>query len=1062
MYGRHWRDFLHRWKKDEEGIPGVNYSQKVRDSTELYETLAKEELAEIHAAQDPEVNKPESKSEHISDSIWLNFKNRWTKDSQMKGRMEESSSKSEKCASVDPKERKDLTLFSGKSYVAILPPLLPMGFLDKTVEKRLEDSVALARNPERRAAKKSQSFAEDSGESDSKKNSEEIFKTKSADFKEGVPFENPLFPNGVFSPRSRLRRIFVKTDAKTNLKRDGKIKVYPLTLQIFRELTHRHYASENTKGVCQRIRSYKELALRKCAEETVVQRYGPERRSKPFKKQETAFDGNQTSIHSQGQFLTKEKQKLRKLSQLRGEEIRKQRIQRREWKKKQREVESRRKVAKRLLSELRREKLRIQEEKRKLRRSWKKLKREKKRIYLERERHKKDTEKLKNFMATLREEKQKLKREKAQLNERVNELLSKERENLKVREKALDAQKKKEVERLRNEISKEKNKLRQQREELKSLQKAAKKKYRKWLKELRKIKRQDQEKREAKQAKMKEKERKKRESAERQMRRKREYDSVVREQAKYDKEKRNRKGEYGSHIVKRREWKKTDNNLKEDESVVHQRDSEKIAKQNDPRESFRQQLENVKKWLSDVHKATIERQQIYWSGTLIRPILNAISGRADNSEPYEEKPSDMEDKEVQRHDTNSAGGKENKQTSDRGDTTGRSEWENRRVEMRKIMSKMEKRGCELKENEKREMAVSKSEVAKISEDKALMGFTNLTFGVDLVRILLKGIDKQNRRHKMASDSDGEAESTAFIIVSKESDDHDSSVGLNVERKKSGRKRQRPDRNPKRPGDRLWGHQKWPDKNFDAAKQHRESPQGPTTSEDSRLASEDLYEHPTTAHNVRYKLSSEGPTPPNDIGLSLKERYEKRFKAPKNQRKPVTPQGPILSDDVYQGRSSKGKKRKRRQRSEVQDKVCSSDNPGKRESIPPPDWVFERAKGRTHQRSVPWYVRRAEDREFQRSVDKHDSQFPCGRKRKRYKGPLDPSWLFDRADNREFQRLNNVPWYTRRAEGRETERQKGQDSWFLERGFYRRYLRDLSSWYGDQTWMPQGPSMEEHR
>jgi len=170
-----------------------------------------------------------------------------------------------------------------------------------------------------------------------------------------------------------------------------------------------------------------------------------------------------------------------------------------------------------------------------------------------------------------------------------------------------------------------------------------------------------------------------------------------------------------------------------------------------------------------------------------------------------------------------------------------------------------------------------------------------------------------------------------------------------------------------------------------------------------LVFEDLYEHPSTAQNVRYKLSSGGPTPPNDIGLSLEERYEKRFKVPKNKRKPVTPQGPILSAEVRQGHSREGKKKKRRQRSEVQDKVCSSDNPEKHESIPPPDWVFQRAKGRTHQRSAPWYVRRAEDREFQRSVDKHDSQFPCGRKRKHRKGPLDPSWFFDRADDREFQR-----------------------------------------------------------
>ena len=1030
MYGRHWRDFLHRWKKGEEGHRSVNLSEKVTDSTELYETLGKKELAEIPAAQNPEVNKAESENEHIGDSIWLNFKDRWTKDSQMKGHAKESSSKSERCASGSPEKRKDLTKYFGNIYSVMSPKAAP----------------------ERRAAIKTQSFVKYSGESDSEKNSEEIFETRPADFKEGVPFENPLFPNGVFSSSIRRRQIYWKTDARTDLKRADNMKVYPQALQLFRGLTHLFIAPENTKGVCQRIESYKELVLRKCAKEAVVQKCGPERPSELFKKQETAVDGNQTLILSEGRFLTKEKQKLRNLSKLREEEIRKQRIQRREWKKKQREAESRRKVAKRLLSELRREKLRVKEEKKKLRRSRKKLKREKKKIYLERERHKKDTEKLKNFMATLREEKQKLKRQKVQLNEKVKKLLSKERENLKVREKALNAQKK-EVERLRKEISKEKNRLRQQRKVLKSLQKAAKKKYKKWLNELRKIRKQEQENREAKHAKRKEKERKKREKVEREMRRRTEYESVVREQAKYEKEKRNRKGEYGDHAETRNEWKKTNNNLKQDES--HHRDSEKKEKKSDPRESFRQQLENVKQWLSDVHKATIERHQIYWSGTLIRPILNAISGRAYRSEPYGAEQVDMKDKESKRRDTNAAEEKENKQTSDRGDTAGSSQWENGRVEMRKIMSKMEKRDWELKENEKREMAVSKTEMAKISDDKALMGVTNLTFGADFVKMLLKGIERQNRNEQVARDSEGAAESGTFIMVSDDSDDHDSSVGLNDEGKKSGRKRQRSDRKPKRPNDRLRGHQNWSDKNVDTAKRPKASPQGPITFEDSQLA-EDQYEHPSTVHNVRYKLSSEGPTPPSDIGLSLQERHEKRSKVPKNKRKPVTPQGPISSEEKHQGHLGKRKKRKRTRRSEVQDKVCSSDNPEKRESIPPPDWVFERAKGRTHQRSAPWYVRRAEDRKFQRSVDKHDSQFPCGRERKHYNAnPLDPSWIFDRADYREFQRLNNVPWYTRRAEGRETERKKGQDSWFVERGFYRSYLRD-------QTWMPQGPSMEEHR
>lgn len=57
------------------------------------------------------------------------------------------------------------------------------------------------------------------------------------------------------------------------------------------------------------------------------------------------------------------------------------------------------------------------------------------------------------------------------------------------------------------------------------------------------------------------------------------------------------------------------------------------------------------------------------------------------------------------------------------------------------MLKMEKCGCELKENEKREIVVSKMEVVKILDDKVLMGVINLMFGVDLVKMLLKGIEK---------------------------------------------------------------------------------------------------------------------------------------------------------------------------------------------------------------------------------------------------------------------------------------------------------------------------------
>ncbi|KAL9987388.1 hypothetical protein ACROYT_G001682 [Oculina patagonica] len=1328
-FDKYWKDFLHRWKKGEDRSPGVNESEKLSDSTELHETPDKKELVEINAAKEEDLkpNAQERKTEYISKEIWEQFQNRWMRDGWLDQlRRERMGSRMRAGASMDPDERKDLTVVSEDRSIATFPPLISPGFLDRTVEKSAEGPETLTRNSE---PKKAESFAEDIKESGSENNPTEFFKVKHSDFKEGVPFENPLFPNGVFPPGSEIPSYFVK--------RVSKVKANPLAPTVSSEERDLHVMSlpdgrsdsrwiyedgvvvkeiiyhENTKELKTREKSlqkeedvvkqhksasqsefskkrdavvdgdrddplrqakkeaderyWKEKELKKKKqretelllevlgqllselrqerrrtqtakkklrrswkaeslakdskesdseqdatvvvkanplaptvsskqvmslpdgrsdtrwiyeddvvvkeiienakeiktlekslqkEEDVIVEHKSASRSEFSKKQDAVVDGNRddplrqakkeadkrykieqelkkkrlresellrevarqllselrlerhrtqtdrkklrrswkaeslakdskesdseqdatvegnrTLINSQEQCLTKEKQKLRNLTQLRGEEIRKQRIQRREWKKKHRQAELRREVAKRLLSELRREKRRIQTEKKRLRRSWKALKREEKRISLEKEAHQRDREELENFMATLKEEKQKLKRKKVKLKEKVNELLAKERENLKVKEKALYAKNEKEVERLKSKISQEKNKLRQRKKELKSLKKAAKKEYKKWLRELRKIKRQEEEKRKAELAKLKEEAKKQREKSERETLRKKVYDSVIREQEKYDKEKRSRKGEYGDHTMAGGEWRKADNGVKQDESVS-QGDSKKKEKQSDHAESFRQQLEDVKKWLSDVHIKTLEQQQIYWPRirTLVKPIFDAVRGGAGNSEPREEeKLAEMKDKESEQHDTNSSEKKENTYTNhEPEDTPGKSEWENGKVEMRKAMSKMEKSACEVEGNKKWEMIVSKSEIAKVSEDKALMGYTNLTFGTDLIKLLLKGFNKQHRKDKTANEPGEETESTAFIIVSEESADQDFSRGLNGKNKKSRKKTQISDRKPKRPDDRCHlssgrgNYRKWPEKNIAATEEIRELPQGPITFGDSRLTSEDFYEHTTTAQNVRYKVPPEVPTPPKDIGLSLEKRYKKRSKVPKNKRKPATPQGPVLLDNVYQASSSKGKKRKKRQHGDAHDKVCSSDDPDSHESIPPPDWVFERAKGRTHQRSAPWYVHRAEDREYQRNTDKHESQFPCGRKRKRFKGPLDPSWYFDRAEDRAYHRLNNEPWYTRRAEGREAERQKGHDSWFLERGYYRGNLRDFNSWHGDQNWMPQGPSMEEHR
>lgn len=467
---------------------------------------------------------------------------------------------------------------------------------------------------------------------------------------------------------------------------------------------------------------------------------------------------------------------------------------------------------------------------------------------------------------------------------------------------------------------------------------------------------------------------------------------------------------------------------------------------NDGKVPFRKRLEDVRKWLSDVPKQALEQQgkAINWPWSLIKPYFHADS--------YEEKTSgeevDRKEKGLKLRDLNSVKEKKVKRTKGREKSTGRCDWENGRIQAKEILSNTKK-------GNKKELKLSKegrkSEIAVLSENRALADFTNFSFDMDLIGMLLKGDDKLKRAEKTSDDPD-KTMGTAFVIVSEESTHN---AGKNP--KSSFKKPKRPDEKPIRPRDNRW----WKVKNGITVKRSVKSPQGPIAAEDGRLTPDLSYEEANHRKVFRDTSPSEGPIPPKDIGLSLEEWLEKRFNLPKNSQKSF-PQGPMFSDEVYRTRSSKGKKRRKRRNTYMQDKVCNSVDPDTVETIPPPTWLFERAKGRTHQRSEPWYVRRAEDRDFKRSTDKYESWFPCDTKRKPCKGPLDPSWFFDRAHSRAVQRVNNVPWYTRRAEGREAERQKGEDTWFIERGYYRNDFRDLSSWYGDQNWMPQGPSMEEHR
>ena len=1101
---RYWRDFLHRWRKVEEGNQGVNESQILTDSTENDEK-GKELVTE---GKKPEPNT--QKTLRMRGSTWWEFRNRWTKDSQLKGRTDESSSKGEKCTSGDTKEKRDLSVLPGERSLTTtsqqkdLSPLLSPTFVESSTEKSAIEREAFVTNPEHKET--SNLFPRAMG-SQSENSPEDISK----EFKKGEQFDNILFPRQ-FASWLHDKSPILRSDGRDQ--RNPSVSVdTPLQRPLVIHVCCREGKSEKvvinsesqleallfplkfTRGKSvqkaddQRVKSYQEyFAKRKCKKVSGVQNREP---SKPSKLDLEKQDEGVTALGPiQDQLPRKQKQVARNLSQRRGEEIRKQRIQRRELKKKEKEAKLRLAEAHRLLSELKQERRRVKMEKGKLRRAWRALKREKTKFLRERKDHKRDKMGLEEFTVKLKKEKEKIKKLKGKFKKKMKELLAKEKEGLKLTEK-MEAEKRKEVQRLRDKIAQEKERLQKQQRTLKSLKKAAKKEYKKWLGELRKLKRKEKKRREAELEKQREAAKKNREKTERNRLRKSEYEAVIREQVKYDKEKRRKKGEYGETEREemggeKREWRKFD------------------------REFFRQQLENIKQWLTSVHKKTIEKQQTYWGslfsptnsvhkktteklktywGSLFSPTIFHGNGEADNSEPKGEDQAELKEKEISRE-RSSEGEKESVRELDQGNLKekaglGQSDWEEEEKNTIKLMSGIEKRGRKQKDKEKWEMAVRKSELMITSEDRALAGFVNLTFNVDLVKTLLKGLDKVERESKIVSDGVKSADSKAFIIVSKESAKVDSSAGSDVKRRKSPKK-------PKIPEDRRW------------------LIQVPIETEDFQLKHGDL----------RERKAPEGPIPPDGVRLTPEEWYEKRSNV-KKKGEDVIPQGPILPDDEGEERSGE----EMRKRDITEGQVCFSDDSENGESIPPPVWVFERAKDRADQRSAPWYEERAQDRNwqrttgehvtqfpcgrnrkrradqrstpwydhraqdrsFQRSTEKHATQFPCGRKRGRgayqrstpwydrrarernfqrrtdkhatqfphcQKRKHNCEWYFERASHRAFQRLNYVPWYSRRANGRESKRRDGMDSWFLGGEHYRDHLYD---------WMaPQGPSMDEHR
>ena len=851
---------------------------------------------------------------------------------------------------------------------------------------------------------------------------------------------------------------------------------------------------------------------------------------------------NASSLRQQQFPLKRQKRIFRNLTKFREEEIRRHRIQRRKLRKKEKGVEKRVQEANRLLSELKKGRREMKIEKKIIRRSWKELKREKNNFSREMELHKNDKKGLEEFIAKLKTEKKRIKKLKGKFKEKIKELLTKEKKGKELRKK-LEAEKKKEMDKLRAEIVQEKEKLRKQHQSLKKLKRAARKELKNWLKELKKLKGQEKRRRATEQSEEREKEKRKFEKAENLRKRQEEYDAVVREQEEYDSEKRRRKGEYGEH----KKRKAPAENMKQEDDTERNSAHEETL---DRKHFLGKQFEDVKQWISSVHKKAVEKQKAYWRGFLAKTAVFHRNGEGETSEiKSEDQKSGLENvkdwlssvhkKTLEKQkaylrslipqrilnsyramrSSESSRKDRAQENNEEGDLsglpsegqgkikTGQTKEKARDTAWRKgskymaVNLESETHPREQKGKEESELKIRKSELVTVSDNKALASFVNLTSNVERVEILVKGLERKERKGKSRSDKAEGADTTAFVIVSKESTDVDSSLkktGSNVK--------------PKSPKGRL------------------AFAQGP-------IVAEDFEAEPRRSH--RQKVRGEPIT-------------EKRSK-----EKKVVPQGPRLSEDE---RSVRPSKKTMRKQVDLKGDVCEFEDAANWEEIPPPDWVFRRAKkrarGRADQRSVPWYEKRAQDRSSQREEDEHVTQFPCGpwyqrraqdrsvqrrrdkhatqfpcgqewnhyedrspnpcydedrksdsviprvknskrsadqRRRPWYdrraqernfqrkndehktqfprhdKRRRNEDWSFGGANDRAYQRSNLDPWDFRPAEGRE-----GSDSFFEQEAdnregwdsFSEQEAEDREGWdsFFEQfyDWIPRGPHMDEHR
>lgn len=1066
---RYWKDFLTRWRKTGQKHAGLNETGKLTNSTEKPVTAQRK------------LEPQRTKTDRMRDSPKGEFTNRWTKDSRSlsKGIDGESCPMKKNCAVRKKGKTKDVSLRSEELSLTSLSeqnkfsPLLWPVFANSGSEEDVGKQNRLDKTSENGVASE---FLHKANELKS------ISKAQDKDF-ESPLYNNPQSSLGLFAPWAGYNDIILSL-LGDNTRENRKLPANPASKKTSVQ-AHLSGGEPKTQNRVEQevlekprplskyrktkyfsgwpVKCYRgDYASRRCKKLKALRH---PRVSKPRRIREKQNGVSNASRRRQQQFpLKRQKRILRNLTKFREEEIRRHRIQRRKLRKKEKDVEKRVQEANRLLSELKKGRREIKIEKRIIRRSWKELKKEKKNFSREMEVHKHDKKGLEEFIAKLKTEKKRMKKMKGKFKEKIKELLTKEKKGKELRKK-LEAEKKKEMEKLRAEIVQEKEKLRKQHRSLKALKRAARKELKNWLKELKKLKGRKKRRRATEQAKDREKARRKFEKTENLRQRQQEYDAVVREQEEYDSEKRKRKGEYGEHKKRKapEDMKQEDDternsareetgdrkhflgrqfeNVKQWFSSVHKKAVEKqnaylrgfLAKtavfhrngegetSEIKSEDQKSRLEDVKDWLSSVHKKTLGKQKAYLRSLIPQRILNSY--RAMQSSELSKKDRAKENKEEENLSGLPNGGEGKIKTGltkeKSGDTARREGSKYVAVNLESETYPREQKG-----KEESDLKIRKSELATVSDNKALASFVNLTSNVELVKILVKGLERKEREGKSRSDKVEGADTTAFVIVSKESTDLDSSLKKTVGNLK-----------PKSPKGRL------------------AFAQGP-------IVAEDFKAEPRRSH--RQKV------------------HEESITAERSKEKKVVPQGPRLSEDERYVRPSKKTMRKQ---VDLKGDVCEFEDASNWEEIPPPDWVFRRAKkrarGRADQRSVPWYEKRAQDRSSQREGDEHVTQFPCGpwyqrrakdrsvqRRRDKHttQFPCGQEWNHhedrspnpcydeDRKSDSAIPRVKNSkrsadqrrrPWYDRRAQERNFQRKNDEHKTQFRRGDKRKRDEDWS-------------------